>query len=228
MGYILLAGGAEFGGQMEMPDRRALALAGGSGARVSIIPAAAAPDKNHERAGQNGVRWFQGLGTTRVRSLPLIDRTSADASDVVEALRQSHMIYLLGGFPHHLGQSLIGSLAWDAMLSAYRGGAVIAGSSAGAMVLCESYYDPKAGKVLPGLGLFPGICILPHHNTFGRSWAPVLKRLVPGTTLIGIDEQTGLLGKTPDGMWEVLGSGVVTLYRQEERIVFGSEQPFRL
>ena len=40
MGYILLEGGAEFGGQMEVPDRRALALAGGSGVRVSIIPAA--------------------------------------------------------------------------------------------------------------------------------------------------------------------------------------------
>ena len=120
--------------------------------------------------------------------MPLVDRTSADAPDVVEALRQSHMIYLLGGFPHHLGQSLIGSLAWDAMLSAYRGGAVIAGSSAGAMVLCGSYYDPRAGEVHPGLGLLPGVCVLPHHDTFGQGWASMLQRLLPGTTLIGIDE----------------------------------------
>jgi cyanophycinase len=228
MGYILLEGGAEFGGLMEVPDRRALALAEGSNTRVSIIPTAAAPDKNHERAGQNGVRWFQGLGATQVRSLPLIDRTSADAPHVVEALRQSHLIYMLGGFPHHLGQSLLGSLAWDAMLTAYKRGAVIAGSSAGAMVLCEAYYDPKAGKVHRGLGLVPGVCVLPHHDTFGESWAPHLKRLLPDTILIGIDEETGMLGSTPQGSWEVHGKGGVTLYRRDQRSIYGSEQPFRL
>ena len=228
MGYILLAGGAEFGGQMEIPDRRALALAGGSNTRVSIIPTAAAPDKNHERAGQNGVRWFQGLGATQVNSLPLIDRASADAPHVVEVLRQSHLIYMLGGFPHHLGQSLMGSLAWDAMLTAYKRGAVIAGSSAGAMVLCEAYYDPKAGKVHRGLGLVPGVCVLPHHDTFGESWAPRLKQMLPDTILIGIDEETGMLGSPPQDSWEVHGKGAVTLYRRDQRSIYGSAQPFRL
>jgi cyanophycinase len=228
MGYILLEGGAEFGGRMEIPDRRALALGGGSGVRVSIIPTAAAPDNNHERAGQNGVRWFQGLGATRVTSLPLIDRASADDPEVVVALRQSHMIYMLGGFPHHLGQSLNGSLAWDAMLAAYQSGAVIAGSSAGAMVLCEAYYDPGAGRIHRGLGLVPRVCVLPHHDTFGESWAPELKRLLPDTMLIGIDEETGMLGSTPRGMWQVHGKGAVTLYRQDQRSVYGPEQPFRL
>jgi len=228
MGYILLEGGAEFGGQMEIPDRRALALAGDSSIRVSIIPTAAAPDNYHERAGQNGVRWFKGLGATRVTSLPLIDRTSADALDVVEALRQSQLIYMLGGFPHHLGQSLFGSLAWNAILTAYESGAVIAGSSAGAMVLCEAYYDPEAAKVHQGLGLVPGVCVLPHHDTFGEKWAPELKRLLPDTILIGIDEETGMLGSTPQGTWEVHGKGAVTLYRHEQRSIHGSDQPFKL
>ena len=66
MGYILLAGGAEFRGQMITPDRQALKLAGGANARLSIIPAAAAPDNNHQRAGQNGVDWFQTLGAVNV------------------------------------------------------------------------------------------------------------------------------------------------------------------
>ena len=42
-GYILLAGVAEFEGQMVQPDLRALELAGGPDVRLSIIPAAAAP-----------------------------------------------------------------------------------------------------------------------------------------------------------------------------------------
>src|SRR5215210_4629899 len=97
-GYILLEGGAEFGGRMADPDRRAIELAGGPDARISIIPAAAAPDHNHERAGRNGVRWFESLGAKNVTALPLIDRASADSPAIVAALRESWLIYLLGGF----------------------------------------------------------------------------------------------------------------------------------
>ena len=38
MGYILLEGGAEFGGEMAAADRRAIELAGGPGAPIGIIP----------------------------------------------------------------------------------------------------------------------------------------------------------------------------------------------
>jgi hypothetical protein len=62
MGHILLEGGSEFGGQMEECDRRAIQLAGGVGARIRIVPTAAVPDDNHQRAGENGVRWFRSLG----------------------------------------------------------------------------------------------------------------------------------------------------------------------
>jgi len=147
MGFILLEGGAEFGGKMALPDHRALALSGGPDARLSIIPAAAAPDNNHLQAGQRGVRWFQNLGATHVTALPLIDQASANEKDVAEALARSRFIYMLGGFPHHLAQTLMGSISWQAILAAYQDGAVVAGSSAGAMVLCGYYYDPAAKKV---------------------------------------------------------------------------------
>ncbi|MGA9261734.1 MAG: hypothetical protein WBV95_07160, partial [Desulfobacterales bacterium] len=115
MGTILLAGGAEFGGDMAVPDRRALELAGGSSARVSIIPAAAAPDNNYRRAGENGVRWFRSLGATAVRALPLIDRASAEDPGVVRDLYQSTFIYIPGGYPRYLEQTLTGSVGWAAI-----------------------------------------------------------------------------------------------------------------
>jgi cyanophycinase len=58
-GILLLAGGAEFGGQMAAVDREAIERAGGRDAPIRIIPAAAAPDHNHQRAGRNGERWFR-------------------------------------------------------------------------------------------------------------------------------------------------------------------------
>jgi cyanophycinase len=227
-GQILLEGGAEFGGRMAEPDGRALELAGGLGARVSIIPTAAAPDHNHERAGGNGVRWFEQLGARNVAALPLIDRASADEPAIVAALRQSRLIYLLGGFTHYLGQTLRGSASWDAITAAYQDGAVVAGSSAGAMVLCQHYYNPESARVVEGLGLLPNACVLPHHSTFGQRWAPRLAALLPASVLVGIDERTGMLDDGPAGAWRVYGQGAVTLYRDGQVTTHRSGGQFSL
>ena len=227
-GYILLAGGAEFGGQMAVPDTEALAAAGGPAAPVVIIPAAAAPDRNDVRAGQNGVRWFQGLGAERVEALPLVDRASADAPEIAAKLRRARLIYLLGGFPGHLAESLRGSLGWASILAAYRAGAVIAGSSAGAMVLCDHFLDPAAGVVKPGLGLIERVGIIPHHETFGPQWAPRLKQALPNSLLVGIDEETGALARGVDGAWQVLGRGRVTLIAGEDEQALKPGQTFRI
>jgi len=228
MGYLLLAGGAEFGGAMAIADRRAIELAGGANARLSIIPAAAAPDKNHERAGQNGVDWFKKLGAVNVDALPLIDRQSADDETVVKALLQSRLIYMPGGFPRHLEQSLTGSKSWQAMLKAHQSGAVIAGSSAGAMILCGHYYDPYEKKICNGLGLIPNACILPHHNTFGRNWSRKLAQRLGGVILIGIDEKTGMIDDGPKGQWQVYGAGGITCYRNDRIAHFHAGERFDL
>ena len=230
MGYILLAGGAEFSGRMAKADRRAIELAGGFDASIRIIPAAAAPDNNHRRAGRNGVIWIKKLGAVNVATLPLIERKSADDPAVVNSLQCSKMAYLPGGFPRHLARSLAGSHSWQAILAAHQSGAVIAGSSAGAMILCEHYYDPHTKNILDGLSLIPDACILPHHDTFGKNWAPELAQRLPGVVLIGIDEQTGMLNDGPNGRWQVYGdgSGGVTLYKKDRQIHFAPGKPFDL
>jgi cyanophycinase len=212
MGILVLEGGAEFGGRMRDPDLRAIELAGGFDAPLRIIPTAAAPDKNDVRAANNGIRWFQSLGAKDVQSVPLTSKIRADDKQIVQSLREAKLIYLLGGFTHYLGQTLKGSAAWEGALDAYRNGAVIAGSSAGAMVMCEFYYDPSGGRVHEGLNLVPNSLVLPHHNTFGKKWAPELLKKIPAVTLIGIDEQTGMVNDGGNS-WTVLGRGEVTLYR---------------
>jgi cyanophycinase len=211
MGYLLLEGGAEFGGRMSEPDLRAIELAGGFDIPISIIPTAAAPDHNHKRAGQNGLRWFQSLGARNVFSVDVIDSTSANDPSLAASIRTSRLIYLLGGFPRYLGETLANSLCWHAALEAFEEGVVIAGSSAGAMVLCEHYYDPSEKKLLRGLNLIPNVCVLPHHNNFGKAWVKQLKLLLPTAILIGIDEQTGMINDM-DGVWQVHGAGDITLY----------------
>src|SRR5690349_3972533 len=214
MGYLLLEGGAEFGGRMRDPDRRAIELAGGFDAPIRIIPTAAAPDHNDERAGNNGIRWFQRLGARDVGSIPLIDKATANDESIARSLREAKLIYMLGGFTGYLGETLKGGAAWQAVLEAYAMGAVVAGSSAGAMVMCEFYYDPSRGQVVDGLNLVPNAIVLPHHDTFGKSWASRLLE-IHHATLIGIDEQTGMIDDNV-GAWTVHGAGTVTLYRNQK------------
>jgi len=228
MGFIVLEGGAEFGGRMADPDRLAIRLAGGPNARICIVPTAAAPDNNHRRAGQNGINWFNRLGATDVVSLPLIDTPSANDPAIGNVLSQADLIYLLGGFPRHLAHTLMDSRSWEAILQAHRKGAVIAGSSAGAMVLCENYFDPESGRIKPGLKLINGLCVLPHHETFGKTWKNPLRRLLPDFVLLGIDEQTGLVCDVSQGIGRVLGKGEITIYREASTERFGPEQEFDL
>ena len=227
-GFLLLEGGAEFGGRMAEPDLRAIRLAGGLDAPIAILPTAAAPDNNHVRAGGNGLRWFKRLGASQAAAVPLIDKASADQAAVASALRNSGFIYLLGGFPRYLAETLSGSLAWQAMLEAYHQGAVIGGSSAGAMVLCQYYYDPQTKRVLDGLNLVPNACILPHHDTFGKGWAPQLAKLLPQVMLIGIDEQTGMIDDGADGQWNVYGKGSIVLYKGGGVKTYLPGEPFSL
>ena len=228
-GYLLLEGGAEFGGQMSEPDRRAIELAGGPESLISIIPTAAAPDNNHQRAGRNGVNWFKSLGATHVESLPLIDKVSANDLSIVNAIIKSRLIYMLGGFTGYLSETLKNSASWQAMLQAYSNGAVIAGSSAGAMVMCQHYFDPSKRQVVEGLGLLPNTCVLPHHDTFGKNWAQQLATLLPNVVLLGTDERTGMLDDGEDGRkigWHVYGQGAVTLYRKGQPIVYKAGESF--
>ena len=228
MGFILLEGGAEFGGRMADPDKQAIMLAGGDDVAIRLIPAAAAPDNNHQQAGQNGISWFHRLGATNVSVLPLIDSSSADDPEIVEDLATSGLIYILGGFPHYLGQTLNDSLSWKAILTAYRSGAVIAGSSAGAMVLCEYYYDPISSRAVKGLNLVEGICVLPHHNTYGKDWTQRLRKQIPNVILFGIDEETGALYNALQDRWRVYGKGMITLYQSRHVDKFRAEQTFAL
>jgi cyanophycinase len=228
MGFVLLEGGSEFCAGMAAADERGIAVGGGKAAPIRIIPAAAAPDDNDLRAGANGVAWFKRLGATNVRSLPIIDRASADRPELVEELRSAGLIFLLGGFTRYLAETLAGSRAWEAMRNAFHAGAVIGGSSAGAMVLCEHYFDQASQQIMSGLGLLKACCVLPHHNAFGKDWAPRISQLRPNELLLGIDEETGLLNDGPSGEWTVYGKGAVTVYSRRGQTVLINGQRFVL
>jgi cyanophycinase len=226
MGHLILEGGAEFNGRMSEPDLRAMELAGGKDAPICILPTAAAPDNNHRRAGNYGTHWFLRLGAKRVFVVDVIDKRSANDPALAAQIRDAKLIYLLGGFPRFLCETLQDSLCWSAALEAFADGAALAGSSAGAMVMCEHYYDPHKKEILRGLNLLPNACVVPHFSTYGKHWVASLGQRLPEAALIGIDERTGMV--STDGEWEVLGGGEVTVYRGGATVRYGRGGRFSL
>ena len=91
----------------------------------------------------------------------------ADANEEANAaaVREARFIYLSGGSPLHLLSVLKGSLVFDALANAWRHGAVVAGSSAGAMVLVDPMVDPRGGAFTVGLGLVEQLAVVPHHDS---------------------------------------------------------------
>ena len=148
-----------------------------------------------------------------LRDLPIhkvVAGTQDDAN--AEAVRAARFIYLGGGSALHLRSVLKDSKLWQALETAWQGGAVLAGSAAGAMVLCDPMIDPRGGALTVGLGLVEQLAVLPHADTWSAEKAHRTFSLAEGGLRIAaIEGQTALI-REPDGSWRAAGAGDVTVY----------------
>lgn len=210
-GTIALVGGAEWQEGCDF-DAELLAQAGGE---VLVLPTAAAYE-HPDRAVATAQRWFSSLGG-RAQGLMVLARHDAEQEANAAVLRSSPFVYLGGGSPLHLRSVLKDSLVWDALLDAWHGGATIAGSSAGAMVLTDPMVDPRGGAFTLGLGLVEQLAVIPHaasgsHEKVDRT----LALAPPGVAVARIEERTALL-RDPDGRWRVAGAGSVTVFADHQQ-----------
>jgi cyanophycinase len=206
-GPLALVGGAEWQERCSF-DEGLLAASGG--AEVLVLPTAAAYE-HPDRAVATAVRHFEALGG-RVRGLMVLGRTDAEDEANAAVVRAARFIYLGGGSPLHLRSVLKDSKVWQALEEAWHDGAVVAGSSAGAMVLCDPMIDPRGGALTLGLGLIEQVAVLPHANT----WSPekahrTFSLAAGGLRIAAIDEQTALI-RDPDGSWRTEGAGEVLIF----------------
>ena len=213
-GLILLMGGNEFRPECEAMDRSVLARIG-TNPRVVILPTAAAHE-TPRLAAENGVRHFNRLGA-RAEAAMVVDSATARGGKWLGLIQNADLIYLAGGDPVYLLQTMRNSAAWEIALEVWKSGRTLAGSSAGAMILGGQMWAPGSGWH-EGLGLLPGLAIIPHHARLANVWnAERMRSSLPkGVTLIGIDEATALLGPP----WKVMGSGKIAVYKSDSPAFF--------
>jgi cyanophycinase len=206
-GPLALVGGAEWTDGCSFDET--LWRASGR-AEVLVLPTAAAYE-HPERAVETAQRWFAGFGATAT-GLMVLSRRDALDEGAAERLRAARFVYLGGGSPMHLRSVLKDTPAWDALVEAWQAGAVVAGSSAGAMVLGDPMVDPRGGALTLGLGLIDRIAVLPHYDAWSEEKAHRTVQLATGHLRIAaIDERTALV-RNPDGTWWTAGAGQVTVY----------------
>jgi cyanophycinase len=209
-GPLALVGSGEY--LPVMADVEGLLLRGRP-PRYVQIPTAAAPEGAPSLS-----RWL-GLGAEQaerlgVQQIPVVarDRAEADAPELAALVEGAGLIYLSGGNPLYLAQTLRDSRLWEAILAAWQSGSALAGCSAGAIAVTGWVPSMRAldREPDPGLGVLPHLRVLPHFDRM-LGWVPdLLTRAVKdapaGTTVIGIDEETAIVDLTGAGhAWQVHG-----------------------
>jgi cyanophycinase len=210
-GDIALVGGNEFRTGCEGMDLEILRASGQDPARVLVIPTAAAWFTPEDSAA-HGVSQFTSLGGD-ASPLMVLDRSQANDPRYSQALIGAGVIYFPGGSPDYLLETLQDSLLLQALRQAVENGTVLAGSSAGAMVLGSQMRRPQRGGWVKALDIVPGVAVLPHHEDRDPAeTAQQLQGQVPSDlTVLGIDARTGCLGRP--GRWRVVGVGRVVVYQ---------------
>jgi len=191
-----------------------------------VVPTAAARQKPAESVA-HAKRWFRQFDV-ELQELPVLTRTNANSAVLSERARGGGLFYLVGGDPGLVAQVLRGSAVWAAMFEAWRGGAALAGSSAGAMALCShtlvraSWPNRFNRRPIDALGLVSKTAVLPHLDTFGNRWIESAQAAAPGLCLLGIDERSAVVW---DGAkWRAAGPGAVTVIMGRKVTRFASGQ----
>lgn len=217
-GHLVIIGG----GTRPAPIMQLIArLAGGaSGTMLVFQQASELPD-----AGARLEEEFRALGLGRVVVIGA-DRAAADTDAVLQQTEGATGVYFGGGDQARITAALHGTKLEQRLHALYRGGAVIAGTSAGAAIMSrvmitgderrplaqdEAWQTIQSDNVVtaPGLAFLDG-AIVDQHFVRRRRHNRLISLVLEQPTLLGIaiDEETATW-VTPDRTFEVIGNGPV-------------------
>ncbi|MEI8066024.1 MAG: Type 1 glutamine amidotransferase-like domain-containing protein [Actinomycetes bacterium] len=223
-GALALVGSGEYLPVMEPVENALLSAAINKGKSNTFVQLPTAAGREGEKSldywRSIGAEQAERLKTTAV-FLPIFNGEDAQRQDLADLIDNAGLIYLSGGDPGYLADTLRGTVVWQAIERNWQAGSSLAGCSAGAMAMGSDVPNfmkmRKAG--VEGLAVVGHIRTIPHYNKF-FGWVPdsaakVLLRAPEDTIVIGIDESTALVTGLHEGatfenrLWEVHGLGGV-------------------
>jgi hypothetical protein len=162
-------------------DRRLLEL---TGSRVGVVYCADHRAQPH--SARYAQRHFAALGA-RAMTLDMHG----------DALPDYDIAYIAGGSPNELLDHLRSSERWAEVDARWRDGGGLAGSSAGAMVLCKQMLIPEPGARVPttwtqGIGPIDAFAVAVHASSRPNEWLERIARDAP-VHVVALADHAGVI-----------------------------------
>ncbi len=223
------------GGGTERPEviQAILRLLGGKDRRIVVLPTASGDPSASGLAYKD---FFLKAGLLEVDSLPIPDRQTANELEPVKDIGRADLLYFTGGDQNRLVSILGNTATHGSIQTAWQRSAIIAGTSAGAMVWGPEFIanGTSRGALLlgfsrdaqgvpglelrPGLNLFDNLIVDTHFTEQQRLGRLLLAAASsPGSTGLGIDEGTAAI-ITNDTIQPV-GIGALTLLEADRTAI---------
>jgi len=194
--------------------------AGGIDANIVVIPTASSIPVE---VGENYLTAFSTLGCKNVKVLDIRSKEDSETEHAIELIKNANCVMFSGGDQSKITDKIGGTTIHNILTERYKNeeGFVIAGTSAGAMVMANEMiaggsatesFIKGAVNMYKGLGLIPELVIDTHfirRGRFGRQSEAVAK--FPNLLGIGLAEDTGMIIKNGNDC-TVIGSGMVIVF----------------
>ncbi len=193
--------------------------AGGIDANIVVIPTASSIPVE---VGENYLTAFATLGCKNVEVLDIRSKEDSETERAISLIKNANCVMFSGGDQSKITDKIGGSTIHKILVDRYTNevGFVIAGTSAGAMVMANEMiaggsatesFIKGAVTMYKGLGLVPSLVIDTHfikRGRFGRVSEAVAQ--FPDLIGIGLAEDTGMIIK--NNKCRVIGSGMVIIF----------------
>jgi len=157
-GSLALVGSGEYLPQMKEFEQSLIndGIANGKKPIYIQIPTAAGQESD------NRINYWQSLGASAASSLgveqsflPIFTRDDANNPELLKGVNDAALIYLSGGDPHYLADTVRDTLLWDLILKNWQSGGSLAGCSAGAMAFSSAipHFRLSRAQPTPGFNL---------------------------------------------------------------------------
>lgn len=194
--------------------------AGGVDANIVVIPTASSIPIE---VGENYLTAFSTLGCKNVEVLDIRSKEDSENTNAINLIKNANCVMFSGGNQSKITDKIGGTIIHAILAERYKNeeGFVIAGTSAGAMVMANEMiaggsatesFIKGAVNMYKGLGLIPELIIDTHfirRGRFGRQSEAVAK--FPNLIGIGLAEDTGMIIKNGNDC-TVIGSGMVIVF----------------
>ena len=215
LGRLLIIGGHEDKEDDKLILRAVVDHVGENGKLVVATVASQVPQQLWE----DYERIFRGLGLRHVHKLEIEKREEAKSDQKVKVLDDADAVFFTGGDQLKITSQIGDTPIFERLHEIHHSGGMIAGTSAGASVVCETMMVGGDGndsnrigvglRLAAGFGLFKNAIVDQHFAQRGR-----MGRLIgavaqnPRMLGIGIDENTAILVKGQRS-FTVIGDGAI-------------------